>query len=292
MVIFGRSHLIIACVFIFTDLLIQPAYAVDYDNGLVNDVSSPLLGGAGNARIYDSPIGDTTTLNALSGAVINGIQAFDTSIVNTYNGSQITADLNANDQSVVSIFGGALINADALNNALLNISGGNFTGGGGRAIGSFDDATVNITGGGFLGTTTFTLLSNDRSTINLYDGGIDGEIRSNHDSNINIWGGTGITGVTAVEQSIVKLYGLDFSIPTIGSISLSTPFIISDDSFNGQLLTGTLSNGTPISADIFNGIVGSKIILMQAVPIPAAIWLFGSGLLGLIGITRRKKAVY
>jgi hypothetical protein len=26
------------------------------------------------------------------------------------------------------------------------------------------------------------------------------------------------------------------------------------------------------------------------VPIPAAIWLFGSGLLGLIGIARRKKA--
>ena len=29
---------------------------------------------------------------------------------------------------------------------------------------------------------------------------------------------------------------------------------------------------------------------VSAVPIPAAVWLFGSGLLGLIGITRRKKA--
>ena len=28
----------------------------------------------------------------------------------------------------------------------------------------------------------------------------------------------------------------------------------------------------------------------QVVPIPAAVWLFGSGLLGLIGISRRKKA--
>jgi len=27
-----------------------------------------------------------------------------------------------------------------------------------------------------------------------------------------------------------------------------------------------------------------------AVPIPAAVWLFGSGLLGLIGVARRKKA--
>ena len=29
---------------------------------------------------------------------------------------------------------------------------------------------------------------------------------------------------------------------------------------------------------------------VQVVPIPAAVWLFGSGLLGLVGIARRKKA--
>jgi len=27
-----------------------------------------------------------------------------------------------------------------------------------------------------------------------------------------------------------------------------------------------------------------------AVPVPAAVWLFGSGLLGLVGVARRKKA--
>jgi hypothetical protein len=29
---------------------------------------------------------------------------------------------------------------------------------------------------------------------------------------------------------------------------------------------------------------------VSSVPVPAAVWLFGSGLLGLIGIARRKKA--
>lgn len=34
----------------------------------------------------------------------------------------------------------------------------------------------------------------------------------------------------------------------------------------------------------------SLVITPSAVPIPAAVWLFGSGLLGLIGVARRKKA--
>ena len=33
-----------------------------------------------------------------------------------------------------------------------------------------------------------------------------------------------------------------------------------------------------------------SIIKLSAVPIPAAVWLFGSGLIGLIGIARRKKS--
>ena len=34
---------------------------------------------------------------------------------------------------------------------------------------------------------------------------------------------------------------------------------------------------------VFNGVV-------SAVPVPAAVWLFGSGLLGLVGVARRKRA--
>jgi len=29
---------------------------------------------------------------------------------------------------------------------------------------------------------------------------------------------------------------------------------------------------------------------INAVPLPAAVWLFGSGLLGLVGLARRRKA--
>lgn len=39
-----------------------------------------------------------------------------------------------------------------------------------------------------------------------------------------------------------------------------------------------------------DGKTTSHISVYGAVPVPAAVWLFGSGLLGLVGISRRKKA--
>jgi len=45
------------------------------------------------------------------------------------------------------------------------------------------------------------------------------------------------------------------------------------------LSLGQISNST-----------GSFLVRTNVVPIPAAIWLFGSGLIGLVGIARRKKA--
>jgi len=40
----------------------------------------------------------------------------------------------------------------------------------------------------------------------------------------------------------------------------------------------------------FNTLMARDLFSIKVVPIPAAVWLFGSGLLGLIGIARRKKA--
>ena len=48
----------------------------------------------------------------------------------------------------------------------------------------------------------------------------------------------------------------------------------------GFLFSAKLSKDAPMA-----------FIATSAVPIPAAIWLFGSGLIGLIGIARRKRAV-
>ena len=77
----------------------------------------------------------------------------------------------------------------------------------------------------------------------------------------------------------MTIYGLEFSIDSVGPINIDVPFVISDSTYNTDLLTGTLANGTSISADIFNGISGSQIVVMQAIPLPAGMWLLGPALL-------------
>ncbi len=59
--------------------------------------------------------------------------------------------------------------------------------------------------------------------------------------------------------------------------------------------SGILTNGMALTAGRIEGIgdtsnLGAKIGPIAVVPVPAAVWLFGSGLIGLIGIVNRKKA--
>jgi hypothetical protein len=55
------------------------------------------------------------------------------------------------------------------------------------------------------------------------------------------------------------------------------------DTFSGRLVLGGRTGAAFANGDVDN-------IRIEAVPVPAAVWLFGSGLLGLVGITRRRKA--
>ncbi len=73
----------------------------------------------------------------------------------------------------------------------------------------------------------------------------------------------------------------------------------SDDTLPEELvLTSLISRkgticlaATPCDGSTFQVLFNINDIQLVAVPVPAAVWLFGSGLLGLIGIARRKKAV-
>jgi hypothetical protein len=93
-------------------------------------------------------------------------------------------------------------------------------------------------------------------------------------------GGTAPGDFTAENEALTKLnltgsnlfrlgISTDNGITWVGDISTSPA--------GTDLLNVTFSDGTVLSVDI------------KVVPIPPAVWLFGSGLLGLVGIARRRK---
>lgn len=60
-----------------------------------------------------------------------------------------------------------------------------------------------------------------------------------------------------------------------------TDIVFADSSFGGFVAPGGIAVPvTYVNAQVFLG----------PIPVPAAVWLFGSGLLGLLGIARRRKA--
>jgi hypothetical protein len=62
-----------------------------------------------------------------------------------------------------------------------------------------------------------------------------------------------------------------------------------DDSIAGSPMIDGPFVGLSVNFDIGSG-HSLTVLSISNVPVPAAVWLFGSGLIGLIGISRRKKA--
>ena len=76
-----------------------------------------------------------------------------------------------------------------------------------------------------------------------------------------------------------ELVSLGLSAPYSGQVGVEVTYI--GDFFNGDVLS---TNDIPIEPDL-----DTTNLTINAIPIPAAIWLFGSGLIGLVGIARRKR---
>jgi hypothetical protein len=110
-----------------------------------------------------------------------------------------------------------------------------------------------------------------------------------------------ITG-TASAAAFVKILDGNFQPVTGGLITLDTSegsltsdwqrysidFEISSDFVGQRLQFGFL---TVTGNDVPSGNFYDNVSLApSAVPVPAAVWLFGSGLLGLVGVARRRKA--
>ena len=109
--------------------------------------------------------------------------------------------------------------------------------------------------------------------------------------------GSNIVSAFEVDTSVGGLPSLNKGVDvgdafffTTGPETQNSSVFTASNSFTGDLAYElmTVKVDFSLSAESTAGISG--FVQQVAVPIPAAVWLFGSGLLGLIGVARRKKA--
>jgi len=303
------------CVVVFVTIVltslsaVRPGLAdITYNDGGTYNINTSMPAGA----IY---LNGGTTLNVLSGGNITGgnggfnygVNASNSSPVNVYGGTinggngGFNYGVNASNSSPVNVYGGTIngtITGDnesfgygiyAYGSSPVNVYGGTITGaitGGiedlGYGISADYSSVVNIYGGTIRGGNAGASCGIDAaysSIVNIYGGTISGAngITSDYGSQVNVHGGNIGGLIEALYGSTVDIYGSGFNYK-FGQISATSGNI-----------TGTLSDGTPINVAFDNFGEGNIILSPTPTPIPTAAYLFGSGLLGLLGIRKKMQ---
>ena len=220
--------------------------------------------------------------------------------VDEFSGNSLSSDWEITDGSVVvandfatlsnpgsifsdSINGVSVIQEDSFFQSTFNMQDGG---------GSFETTTIWQEGAPGLGEMFGLAIVDDPTpgdiqTVEIHVGNLDAKITDA----LGLPAGPGIF-FGARNDPVVQ--GTSIPSGTTGPIMLRLSFDDSSNLFTGSYnLGGAWVDFSPVSlmpggAGSFQ--VGLDGAYVQVVPIPAAVWLFGSGLLGLIGIARRKKS--
>ena len=172
-------------------------------------------------------------------------------------------------------------------------------------VGVANAATVSLTpniASGIVGDTfNFTIDATD-----FLDGSAGGQFTVNWDPSVFTATGGAVNNIlwdvgtvnlgTSGQASInfTNIFGPDVTGPSFGIATLSlqaTGGPVSPVLPNITMAASgnwfDLNNVNITSAVVFNGAT----VTVNAIPVPAAVWLFGSGLLGLVGVARRRSRV-
>lgn len=94
------------------------------------------------------------------------------------------------------------------------------------------------------------------------------------------------TGATPASDAVASLGSYQIGSSPFATTTLDSVLPLSDDGIGGIPLTsGPFKDFSP-NIDV----TSMTVISVSTVPVPAAVWLFGSGLIGLFGFARRRKS--
>lgn len=125
-----------------------------------------------------------------------------------------------------------------------------------------------------LGSATGTSGSGDiGSTVSFGTGGAIG------DGNISLASFASVTDLYTIGGWQLDLSSMTIVDQTASLLTMTGSGLLSGNGFNSTGVNWTFSA---------NDLGSSYSMTITAVPVPAAVWLFGSGLLGLVGVARRK----
>jgi len=143
----------------------------------------------------------------------------------------------------------------------------------------------------FMNSQATLTLSAGTSTLDLYYD-VAGDTSYGYDFILDITGIASITNVGGGDSGSGSVFNTGWRqfggniLGESGSSVLAFSFDFSADA--GASLS---ASGTYTDANFLDAVIpSSTLITVAAVPIPAAMWLFGSGLLGLVGVARRHSA--
>ena len=268
------------------------------------DSAGPVLSNssitAKGANTFQTPISGTMQFDSLSGAGTGTLVPFD-----FFNGALPAEAVGIKMQAVGDGLGGG--GTLVMGNMLFNWNGNNgipvsivldaagffageLTAGGANSATPASDGTYNAgipVNGGYLGLGPVPIATTEWNTTNI-NGCVEGACLNNDSSG----GMLAQVDTTPNGNKFLQDDGFPAADQGIGGSPFQDgPFPLMNPNFDVVTMTPFASDANAsIAANCTFTLGDPCATTVSAVPVPAAVWLFGSGLLGLVGVARRKKA--